>query len=60
MSEEKKPRIQFTKAQKRDLAEETTKFAFGDELKRKAERDAKTDRLRAQRLAQDQNRLSAR
>lgn len=54
MTEEKKRRFQFTKAEKRALAEETTVTAFRDELRRKADRDAKTEKLRAMRLARDQ------
>jgi hypothetical protein len=55
MAEEKKRRRQFTKTEKRILAEETTRVAFGDEAKRKTERDAKTEKLRAIRLARDQS-----
>lgn len=52
MSDGKQTRVQFTKAEKRVMAEETTRFAAADQLKRKAERDAKTERLRALRFAQ--------
>jgi len=54
MSEEKQKRMQFTKAEKRALAEQTTQVALNDEQRRKAERDAKTERLRALRIARDQ------
>jgi hypothetical protein len=52
MSDGKQTRVQFTKAEKRVMAEETTRFAAADQLKRKAERDAKTERLRALRFTQ--------
>ena len=55
MSDEKQKRFQHTKAEKRVLAEETTRFAMSDELKRKHERDVKTERLRALRLQQERS-----
>lgn len=58
MSEEKKTRVQFTKAEKRALAEETTKFAMSDQAKRKAERDEKTEKLRAMRLEREGRRTA--
>ena len=53
MAEEKKTRMQFTKAEKRALAEETTRIALTDELRSKADRDIKTEKLRALRLQRD-------
>jgi hypothetical protein len=50
MSDEKRKRFQYTKAEKRVLAEETTRIAMDDELERKRQRDAKTARLRILRL----------
>jgi hypothetical protein len=44
MSDGKQTRLQFTKAEKRAMAGETTRFAAADQRKRKAARDAKTRR----------------
>ena len=52
MEEPKKRRLQLSKEQKRIQAEAATQAAFADTEKRRKEREAKTARLRALRLAQ--------
>jgi hypothetical protein len=51
MDEPKRKRVQLSKAEKRVLAEESTRFAFADTENKRIARNAKTARLKALRLA---------
>jgi peptide methionine sulfoxide reductase MsrB len=53
VEEQKRKRAQLSKEQKRVLADVATEAAFADTEQRRKEREEKTARLRALRLAQE-------